>query len=189
MYIECRDFCVRNISSNDAEAYFEIYSNPQVAKYDDFAPITRADLVVDMARIALYNSQSAYRELAVVSLADNKMIGVITLDTKRKYCYIGYHFNPTYHGRGFAYRSVAALLESMSLNDRNKLRLLTHPDNISSISLAKKIGFVFVKQRFIKGVPESVYAFDVLEWEAKFLSFTNDKSQICGKRETALNVL
>jgi [ribosomal protein S5]-alanine N-acetyltransferase len=167
MYIEHSDFCLRSITGDDAEAYYEIFSHPEVARYDDYTPITRETLVADMARIALYDSSSAFRELAVASIADNKMIGVITLDQKRRYCYLGYHFHPAFQGKGYAVRSVMALLESMDPEKRNKLRLVSHPDNKASISLAEKIGFRFIKRRTLKEVPEVVFRFDLSRWESK----------------------
>ncbi len=164
MYIEHRDFCLRSITSEDAEAYYEIYSHPEVAKYDDYKPITREDLAVDMARIALYAADSAYRELAVATTADNKMIGVLTIDKKRRYVYLGYHFHPDYQGKGFAVRSVMVLLESFTPQDRQLLRLVSHPENRASLALAKKVGFVFWTHRCLKGVREAVFRFDEQQW-------------------------
>lgn len=164
MHIEHRDFCLRSITSDDAEAYYEIYSHPEVARYDDYTPITREDLAVDMARIALYSPSSTYRELAVATTTDNKMIGVLTIDKKRRYIYLGYHFHPDYQGKGFAVRSVMALLESFTPPDRCLLRLVSHPENRASLALAKKVGFVFVAKRCLKGVRESIFRFDEDQW-------------------------
>ena len=36
MQIDLDNFCLRNITSEDAESYYELYSHPEVAKYDDF---------------------------------------------------------------------------------------------------------------------------------------------------------
>lgn len=167
MYIEHSDFCLRSITSNDAEAYYQIYSHPEVAKFDDFKPISREDLVVDMARIALYTTASAYRELAVATTADNKMIGVLTIDKKKRYVYLGYHFHPDYQGKGYAFRSVSALLEIFSPQERHVLRLVSHPDNRASIALARKLGFVFVARRYQKGVREEVFRFDAEHWASR----------------------
>lgn len=164
MYIEHSDFCLRSISIDDAEAYYEIYSHPEVAKYDDYKPITREDLVVDMARIVLYTPASAFRELAVATTADNRMIGVLTIDKKRRYIYLGYHFHPAYHGKGYAVRSVMALLERFTPQDRRLLRLVSHPDNRASLALAQKVGFVFMANRCLKGVREVVFRFDEDQW-------------------------
>lgn len=167
MYIEQSDFCLRSITSQDAEAYYEIYSHPEVAKYDDYKPISRDDLRVDMARIALYTPASAYRELAVATNAGNIMIGVLTIDKKRRYWYLGYHFHPDFQGKGYAVRSVMALLESFTPQQRQLLRLVSHPDNRASLALAQKVGFVFLAKRCVKGVREAVFGFDEEQWVSR----------------------
>lgn len=167
MQIEHHGFFLRDITSEDAESYFELYSHPEVAKYDDFTPITREELQIDMARIALYTSVSMYRELAVAIPPTNKLIGVITLDCKSHYCYLGYHFHPSYQGKGYAIRSLMALLELMPPDERKKLRLISHPDNHASLSLANKLGFILIERRNINGNPELVYKFDSVQWAAK----------------------
>lgn len=167
MQIAHHDFCLRNITSEDAESYFELYSHPEVARYDDFTPITREELQIDMARIALYTPVSAYQELAVAIQPTNKMIGVITLDCKSDYCYLGYHFHPSFQGKGYAIRSLMTLLDSMPIEERNKLRILSHPDNQASLALANKLGFVQVGRRKVNGISEVIYKFDSGQWETK----------------------
>lgn len=164
------DIAVRAIEPFDKEDYFEIFSHPDVAKYDDFQPIDRDELAVDMARIAKYTNESAFREFAVAVLPSNKMVGVITLDKKRTYAYLGYHFNPAYHGRGLALRSVKMFVAGLSANNAERLRVVTHPANKASISLALKLGFGFVRNRKHHGVHESLYQFSRHAWEALIAS-------------------
>lgn len=167
MYIEFSDFCLRNINGFDAESYLALYSHPEVARFDDYTPISREDLAGEMKRIEGYHDNSAFLELAVASRYDNKMMGVITLDSKRKYCYLGYHFHPDFQGKGYAVRSVMGLLENMDETRRQTMRLVSHPENKASISLAEKVGFVYVGRRKLKGVPEVVYRFDSIQWASR----------------------
>lgn len=167
MQIEYNDFCLRSITSEDAESYYEIYSLPEVAKYDDFSPITREELLIDMARIALYTPDSAYQELAVAVQPTDKMIGVITLDKKNDCCYLGYHFHPRFQGKGYAVRSVRALIASLHPLERNTLRIASHPENRSSLSLAKKVGFVQIEEQVNEACVEVMYKFDSEQWETK----------------------
>ncbi len=180
MYIKFSDFCLRNINGFDAESYYELYSHPEVARFDDYTPISRDDMAGEMKRIEGYHDDSAFLELAVASLFDNRMMGVITLDRKRKYCYLGYHFHPDFQGKGFAVRSVMGLLENMDEARRETMRLVSHPDNKASISLAEKVGFVYVGRRRNKGIPEVVYRFDSLQWESRRLQALRSKSVSSG---------
>lgn len=159
------EIIVRSIEQSDAESYYAIFSHPDVARYDDFTPITREELAVDMGRIAKYTPQSAFRELAVALWPSNQMVGVITVDKKRIYTYLGYHFNPAFHGRGLAVRSMAMFVAGLPCHQSERLRVVTHPDNKASISLAQKLGFVFLKNRRHHGVSESVYSFSLQAWE------------------------
>ena len=150
--------CIRDIYPTDQEAYFQLYSHPDVAKYDDFEPITRDDLEVDMVRIAAYQSDSLNREYAVALLENNWMMGVLTLDMRRKYCNLGYHFHPAYQGKGYAIEAVQFFLSSQPDSFQSIVRLLIDPENAPSIRLAEKIGFLKIKSQKKKLVREWVYA-------------------------------
>ena len=158
MQLSDHRLCIRDIYPTDKEAYFQLYSHPDVAKYDDFEPITRDDLEVDMVRIANYQADSLNREYAVALLENNWMMGVLTLDMRRKYCYLGYHFHPAYQGKGYAIEAVHLFLSSQSDSFQSIVRLLIDPENAPSIRLAEKIGFVKIKSQKKKLVREWVYA-------------------------------
>ncbi len=158
MQLSDHRLCIRDIYPTDKEAYFQLYSHPDVAKYDDFEPITRDDLEVDMVRIANYQADSLNREYAVALLENNWMMGVLTLDMRRKYCYLGYHFHPAYQGKGYAIEAVQLFLSSQSDSFQSIVRLLIDPENAPSIRLAEKIGFVKIKSHKKKMVREWVYA-------------------------------
>ncbi len=158
MQLSDHRLCIRDIYPTDKEAYFQLYSHPDVAKYDDFEPITRDDLEVDMVRIANYQADSLNREYAVALLENNWMMGVLTLDMRRKYCYLGYHFHPAYQGKGYAIEAVQLFLSSQSDSFQSIVRLLIDPENVPSIRLAEKMGFVKIRSQKNKLVREWVYA-------------------------------
>lgn len=150
--------CIRDIYPTDQEAYFQLYSHPDVAKYDDFEPITREELERDMGRIATYQPESLNREFAVALIENDWMIGVLTLDMRRKYCYLGYHFHPDFQGKGYANEAVQLFLMAQSESFHAIVRLLIDPENAPSIRLAEKAGFVKIKSQKKKMVNEWVFA-------------------------------
>lgn len=152
--------CVRDIYQADAEAYFEIFSHPEVARYDDFEPIDREELTRDMARIASYKPHSLNREYAVSCLPDDRMIGILTVDMRRKYCYLGYHFNPSFHGKGYALASVKLFLNWLPQEVLTILKVVSDPENTASIKLAQKVGFRQTSKRKKNGKREVVLSFD-----------------------------
>jgi [ribosomal protein S5]-alanine N-acetyltransferase len=157
MLYHTKEFNLRPVTIEDADDYFNIFSHPEVARYDDFKPITRTDLQSDLRRIAKYTIESPFLEVAVILCSENKMIGVITLDTKRKYCYLGYHFNPLFHGKGYATKSVLALIQQLPVSKQQTLRLVSDPNNLASIAVAKKLGFSLLQKRLKKGVSELIF--------------------------------
>lgn len=159
MEIKKGALCIRDIEPTDAESYFEIFSLAEVARYDDFEPIDRDGLRKDMERIAGYKEGSLNREFAVAIMPQNKMIGVLALDQKRKYCYLGYHFNPAFQGRGLAYKSVELFVNHLPNRVKEVLRVVSHPENLPSVGLAKKLGFIHLKNRKVKGNPEQVMVY------------------------------
>lgn len=159
MLIDFPDFVLRSMEAADAEDYFWLYSHPEVARYDDFAPLTRAELQVDIDRIAGYSAESPYLELAVVAKSCGRMIGVLTIDRKRSYIYLGYHFHPDFQGKGYALRSMQALLATLTSNEQARLRIVSHPQNQASIALAGRLGFRYLKRRYSKGSPELIFGF------------------------------
>jgi len=157
MNVSDNELHIRCIQPSDERAYFDIYSHPEVCRYDDFEPIGRDEMPEIMNRILQYKDDSLNIEYAVAKMPDDLMIGILTLDKKRKYCYLGYHFNPLYHGKGYAIRSVKLLLANLSTDNIKFLRVVVDPDNEASIKLALKAGFVKEKRRIVKGVKEIVY--------------------------------
>ncbi|MBN2744321.1 MAG: GNAT family N-acetyltransferase [Marinilabiliaceae bacterium] len=150
---------IRDILPADRMGYYELYSNPEVARYDDFAPIGLEELDADMLRISHYESGSLNREYAVSLPGDDYLMGVLTIDRRRKYCYLGYHFNPRFHGRGYALAAVRQFVSQQQASVRAVLRLVIDPGNAASIRLAEKAGFTKVGSRLKKGKREIVYAF------------------------------
>jgi RimJ/RimL family protein N-acetyltransferase len=151
------EICIRDIGRADADAYFEIFSDPKVAEFDDFTPITHDELLADMERIAKYTCDSLNREFAVAVMPSNEMVGVLTLDMKRKFCYLGYHFSTKHHGKGLAATGVGLFLQQLPSHVLSVLRVVSDPLNLPSVKLAQKVGFVHVANRVLKGKREMVF--------------------------------
>ena len=56
---------------------------------------------------------------------------------------VGYYLFPTARGKGYASRAVALLLGHLSRDTENTVAtLLIHPENLRSLALAGRLGFV-----------------------------------------------
>ena len=149
---------IRPIEASDREDYYAIFSHPAVTEFDDFDPVTYEELdrVLWEAILSLGTREIQY---GVVLQAEDRLVGVITVLRKRKYYYLGYHFNPLFHGRGYATQSVKMMLESFSPEQRQLSRLAVHPQNIASIKVALKTGFAEFKRQGPAENPEIIFTY------------------------------
>jgi ribosomal-protein-alanine N-acetyltransferase len=77
---------------------------------------------------------------------------------------LGYALLPEFWSRGFAFEAASAVLQfaNESLHVQRTLGLVS-PDNIASIRLLEKLGFVFTELRQIKpeGLPTAIYSHSI----------------------------
>ena len=146
--IKTERLLIRKLLKNDAENYFQIFGNPLIAKYDDFAPITReeADKSIDDI-IKAYSNNGPEKELGVELQSGKKIIGVLYLKEEDNYVSVGYHFNETYHGKGFALEAVRAFTDHLEKNQAKEIRAIVDPLNERSIKLLKKLSFIFIEEK------------------------------------------
>ena len=139
---------IRKLLKSDAEDYFQIFGNPLIAKYDDFAPITReaADESIDNI-IKAYSNNGQEKEFGVEFQSEKKIIGVLYLKEEENYVSVGYHFNETYHGKGFALEAVKAFTDNLKKNQSKEIRAIVDPLNKQSIKLLKKLSFIFIEEK------------------------------------------
>lgn len=95
-------------------------------------------------------------------LEDNTSIGVVTL-IKREYLPhhdIGFAFLPEYGQKGYAFEAATAILDAVTQYPQHTTILATTlKDNVNSIHLLQKMGFVFEKEMELENEPLLVYAF------------------------------
>ena len=157
---------VRRYSSADRQDYFEIFSNPNISKYDEFEPIDLPTAAKDIQEILdWYENGSPEQSFAVELPATHKAIGCLYHKVKKNAdIYIGYHFNEYFHGKGYAAESVAAYVFWLLDQTTGHVMAVSDPENSSSIALLKKIGFEFVKNKISKSkdgkiTKESIFRF------------------------------
>jgi [ribosomal protein S5]-alanine N-acetyltransferase len=149
MNLETERLFIRSIKPEDQADYFEIFSNPAIAKFDDF-PLTidLADAVNDMARIREnYATHSGDQEYAVVLKEESKLVGVLAYRIEDAFVYVGYHFNAAYHGRGYATEAMRAFLPWLIATERMEIRAAVDPQNHPSIKVLEKLGFQYIEMR------------------------------------------
>lgn len=144
VHIPTERLLIRNITTSDRTAYFKIFGNPNIALYDDFLPITEDDAVQNITDIiANYEANHHEQEFAVALIPDNTAIGILYMRHEMARILIGYHFNESYQGKGYAIEAVKAFINWINDNYDAKIEALVDYQNLPSIKLLQKTGFQF----------------------------------------------
>ena len=146
--IDLGDFILREQTLEDAEAFLEYYSDPQVSKYIvSFIPKT-----VEEARseIRYWINVFSYNDglyFAIARKSDNKMIGSVGVSgVNRSHNRIeaSYDLAKEYWGKGIMTKALNAVLKyAFSELKFNRIEAYAMPDNIGSQKVLEKCGFAF----------------------------------------------
>lgn len=138
---------IRKLGYRDCDDYYEIFGNPDIAKYDDFEPIEPGETRSNIERIIRsYEQQGNDQEFAVEHRGERKVIGVLAILIEDETLFLGFHFNGRYHGQGLATEAVAAFIPWLAKNWDLPIKAVTDPANRPSIKLLGKLGFQLEKK-------------------------------------------
>ncbi|MEG2017781.1 MAG: GNAT family N-acetyltransferase [Clostridium sp.] len=151
---------LRRITESDVKNIFEIYSDPETARFDWYYPIESMDKVTKI----IDSFEEGYEEKeeitwGVVRKDDNKLIGYCCLGDFQegsRSCEIGYGFNREYWNKGYGTEAVQIMVkfafEEMNIN---RIAGTVTLGNDASIKVLKKCGFqqegIFSQRTFMKG--------------------------------------
>lgn len=178
IFIETERLILRELLSTDAEAYFEMDSNPEVHKYLGNHPIQ----LIEQAREVIENIQQQYNEnnigrWAVIEKSSGKFIGWSGLKLVKEnwnnhthYHDIGYRFMPNYWGKGYATESAMAAIE-FGFKNLNLLEIIgtAHVENKASRRALEKCGLTFIENYFWKDIKCDWLSITKEEWKRKIV--------------------
>ncbi|MEK6265917.1 MAG: GNAT family N-acetyltransferase [Clostridium sp.] len=147
----------RKVTSEDVEDIFNIYSDPEVAKYDWYKPIATKDEALSI--INRYGKEFRNKEELTWGVArkyDNKIIGYCCLgsfnDESRR-SEIGYGFNRDEWNKGYATEAIKVLVEfGFGIMNFNRIEATVTLGNDASVKALKKANFLqegIVRERTI----------------------------------------
>jgi ribosomal-protein-alanine N-acetyltransferase len=155
---------IRQFTLADAPFILELMNSPGWLQYVGTPVIntlTDARSYLTNGPIKAYNTYDF--RLYLVELKANAtpigMCGLIKRDSL-DYMDIGYALLPQYEGQGYAYEMVSAAIQ-FAFNSLHRLQLaaITHPGNLRSLQLLKKLGFIY-KKTVILGDEMALYIID-----------------------------
>jgi ribosomal-protein-alanine N-acetyltransferase len=143
--------CLRKFTPQDTRDYFQVFSNPNICKFDDFEPISLDKARIDVDRIvanytaADHGIDGAESEYAVELKSRRKVIGVLFARQEQGSIYVGYHFNEKFHGKGYALEAMTAFIFWLHKTTGREILAVTDTRNERSINLLLNMGFEFVQ--------------------------------------------
>jgi len=157
---------LKRIEENHFNNIYSLVSNKVVQRY---FPST---LNREEAREFFNNIQKKYKEdghcfLAVIRKRDDSFLGICGL-LKQKIenkieIEIGYRFLNEFWGNGYATESVKGCLEYVKEKQMaKKLIILSVPENIPSVKVAKRSGFSYCGSTLFHGLDHHIYSIEIV---------------------------
>ena len=166
---------LRWISAADADAFYAIYSNPEVMRYWSTPPLVDRGAAANLIK-EIHESwkRRAILKWGIALRTDNQLIGSITLfnlDFNHRRAEIGYALGRDYWGRGYMNESLMALLKyAFEVLDLHRIEADVDPRNANSIKTVERLGFRregYLRERWqVSGEIQDAYFYGLLrrEW-------------------------
>lgn len=143
IYLETERLILRNYMQKDLEDVYAYFSNPEVAKYEDFNPMSKSEVK------ELINEWEKKDSRLVVELkSQHKVIGSIGyfVDEDGDYS-LDFDFNPAYGKKGYATEAGKSLLDYLvHILEAKKVFGDCDICNVNSWRLLERLGFKRISQ-------------------------------------------
>jgi RimJ/RimL family protein N-acetyltransferase len=174
--LDLGDLTIRRLRHTDFADIRAIYSDPEVARYQDWEPMSddQVQALLDGQGCLIPGDTGVPLILPVVLNTEERVIGDVVLtitDAEHRQAEVGFCFHPAYQGRGFATRAVRAVVGyAFSQIDVHRVFATTDVRNQRSWRLLERVGMRreghLRECSYIKGewVDDYVYAVLAEEW-------------------------
>lgn len=146
--LETERLLLKGISPEDREFIFRQFSTEAVNRYlFDAEPLRDVDGADEIIRFYLQPEPRAHHRWIVTRKDDGATVGTCGFhawNRERARCEIGYDLAPEYWGNGYMSEALRAVI--VFARDKMQVREIQaciYPDNLGSINLAQRLGFVF----------------------------------------------
>lgn len=145
MLIETDRLLLKKIDLADTDVFFSYRSDPEVYKYQSWFPDSQLEAGDFIKKYSNFDDwiPGQWKQLGIYLKVNNILIGdlgihIIDLTEVE----LGFTIAPAYQHKGFAKESVNAVINTIIIEKGVKrFTGITDPDNITSITLLKKLGF------------------------------------------------
>lgn len=154
--IETERLILRPFTIEDAEASYEMNSDPEVMQYLGGVTVQSVDEVREILQkttLADYEKHG-FGRFAVIHKETNEFVGFCGLKFIDEFGEVdhGYRFRPKFWRQGFGYEASLPCID-FAFNDLGLDRVvaIADPENIASVTLLTKLGFAYEEDRHIYG--------------------------------------
>lgn len=166
---------IRRITSTDARAFFDIFSDADVTRYWSAPPMRElSQAEKKIAEIIAHYEQGDLFQLAVERKADSRMIGTCTLwniHVQNRRAEVGYALGRAYWGNGYMFEAMQALVDyAFRVMQLHRLEADIDPRNEASAKSLARLGFKpegLLRERWIVGdeiTDSAVYGLLASQW-------------------------
>lgn len=159
--LETERCIVREITPKDIDALYEIYANKKIVRYtDDLFESYDQELAYTKDYIKQQYRFYEYGMWVVIRKADGRLIGRAGISNRLGYkgAELGYVIASDCWRQGYANEVCTAILNyALKELTMKKLNAFTVKENIASVSLLTKLGFIRQKEVDINGTEHELY--------------------------------
>lgn len=170
--LETERLFLRQVEVNDLEQLYEMLSDPEVARFDYFYPVTSREKA--MKFIERYNEELEESEeitWGIILKETNELIGTCCLgdfDDGARRSEIGYAITKQQWNKGYATEALKAVIEfGFNRMNLNRIEATITPGNDASVKVLDKLNFIqegIVRERdLIKGKLEDGIMMSILK--------------------------
>jgi ribosomal-protein-alanine N-acetyltransferase len=145
--LETERFILREVVERDYSAIYDIYSDEDAVKYQQIKAMT----TIEQAKKAVEFFVSGFKNKKFIRWCitfkeNNEVIGLISLhdfDTWNSKVEVGYMLNKKYWGQNVMSEASKEIINyAFKVMELNRIEALIDPENIASIKLNEKLGFM-----------------------------------------------
>ena len=163
---------LREITTDDSEDIFEIFSCPDVVRYYDCDVYESLEQAKDQIQSWATNySKDISIRWGVTESGSSKIIGTCGFNFWNKQYSsspVGYDLSPKHWNKGIMTEALTEVLlfgfKEMKLN---RIQAITFPENLASVRVLEKLGFQREEWGYFKGRYQDVYCYPLLKIEWK----------------------
>jgi RimJ/RimL family protein N-acetyltransferase len=170
---------IRSLTVDDLSRHHTIFSNPDTVRYLYEEPLTLQGAEEHLARRCKVDlpQDGEWLNLGVEVAGEGVLIGelgVAMLSEANRHCEIGYVFDPTFSGHGYATEATAFVVDvAFTFLNAHRVSARLDARNFASQRLLERLGMRreghLKENEYVKGewTDEAIYATLVDEWRAR----------------------